>query len=63
MRSISALLIMLPMVYVSAHTDAAAGKCMMSSDKLGHIKCFLYILYYTLVLKGCENIPVTEQFD
>lgn len=55
MRSISAPLIRLSMVYVSAHTDAVADKYMISSDKLGHMKCFLYLLYYTglLALKGC----------
>lgn len=66
MRSISTPLITLPMVYVSAHADAVADKC-MSSDKLAHMKCFLYLLYYTtlLVLKDCENVPVTQtaQFD
>lgn len=55
MRSISAPLIRLSMVYVSAHTDAVEDKYMISSDKLGHMKCFLYLLYYTglLALKGC----------
>lgn len=61
-RSISAPLIMLLVLYVSPHTDAVADKCMMSSDKLGHMKCFLYFTRL-LVLKGCENIAVTEQFD
>lgn len=57
---------MLPVVHISAHTDAVADNCMMSSDKLGHMKCFLYLLHNTrlLVLKGCENVAaVTEQFD
>lgn len=65
MRSLSAPLIMLPVVYISAHTSAVADKCMMSSDKLGHMKYFLYLLHNTrlLVLKGCENVAVTEQFD